>query len=96
MRTVKELFDLAMQDLRTIPGTADESTRVMCVVNRVQQEVMSEVLAIVKHEYDRWMEAETDDLGIEIGAVATASNIYCRLMGLHPSTEEEIKRVTNS
>jgi len=90
MRTVTELFGLAMQDLKTMPANENESARVMCVVNRVQQAVMNDVQAIVLQEYERWKNTETDDLGIEIGAVATASNIYCRLMGLHPSNEEDL------
>lgn len=96
MRTVTELFGQAMQDLKTMPANESEAARVMCVVNRVQQEVMSDVQEIVLREYERWKNAETDDLGIEIGAVATASNIYCRLMGLHPSNEEEIRSATTN
>lgn len=40
--------------------------------------------------------AETEDFGIEIGAFGAVANIYCRLMGLEPSSEEQIRNVTTN
>jgi len=94
MRTTEEIYKLAMEDLRQIPAGEHETARVLCVVSRVQQAVMNDVIDIVRCEYERWKHAETEDFGIEIGAFGAVANIYCRLMGLEPSSEEQIRNVT--
>lgn len=88
MLSVQQLLAMVNEDLLAIEGEP-ESARIYCAVVRVQREVLRDAIAIVRQEYQRWKDAETDDVGIEIGAIGAVANIYARLEGFEPCARDE-------